>query len=119
MDWLGAKNQIDAAKEAGIGHFVIVSSMGGTQPENFLNAIGKQEDGSGGDILLWKRKAERYLIKSGLDYTIIHPGGLIDESPRERELSVGTDDTLLGRTSRQVPRSDVCARWSNPCPKLL
>jgi uncharacterized protein YbjT (DUF2867 family) len=30
-------------------------------------------------ILLWKRRAERYLIDSGLNYTIIHPGGLIDE----------------------------------------
>ena len=39
--------------------------MGGTQPENFLNSIGKQADGSGGDILLWKRKAERYLVESG------------------------------------------------------
>jgi hypothetical protein len=25
--------------------------------------------------LQWKRKAEQYLINSGLNYTIIHPGG--------------------------------------------
>ena len=61
----------------------------------------------GGDILLWKRKAERYLIESGLDYCIIHPGGLIDETPGARELTVGVDDELLKLTSRQVPRSDV------------
>lgn len=57
--------QIDAAKAAGVKKFVFISSMGGTQPENFLNSIGKQADGSGGDILLWKRKAERYLVESG------------------------------------------------------
>lgn len=28
-----------------------------------------------GNILMWKRKAEQYLIASGLTYTIIHPGG--------------------------------------------
>jgi hypothetical protein len=39
------------------------SSMGGTDPDNFLNKVGKNPDGSGnGDILLWKRKAERYLV---------------------------------------------------------
>lgn len=36
-------------------HFVFVGSMGGTQPENFLNTIGKKPDGTGGDILIWKR----------------------------------------------------------------
>ncbi|CAN0041981.1 unnamed protein product, partial [Choristocarpus tenellus] len=55
VDWLGAKAQIDEAKASGVSRFVFVSSMGGTQPDNFLNSIGKQEDGTGGDILLWKR----------------------------------------------------------------
>jgi hypothetical protein len=32
-----------------------------------------------GKILVWKAKAEDYLMKSGLTYTIIHPGGLIDK----------------------------------------
>lgn len=107
VDWFGAKLQIDAAVEAGVKHFVFVSSMGGTQPENFLNSIGRRPDGSGGDILLWKRKAERHLIASGLAFTIIHPGGLVDEEPSKRELTVGVDDELLALKSRQVPRSDV------------
>jgi uncharacterized protein YbjT (DUF2867 family) len=80
VDWLGAKNQIDAAKLAGVKQFVFLSSMGGTQPENFLNTIGKNDqDPNSGNILLWKRKAEEYLIASGLQYTIVHPGGLIDK----------------------------------------
>ena len=108
VDWLGAKLQIDAAKAAGVKKFVFISSMGGTDPDNFLNTIGRQEDGSGGDILLWKRKAERHLMASGLDYTIIHPGGLVDECPAARELVVGVDDELLQQmTNRQVPRADV------------
>lgn len=107
VDWLGAKNQIDAAVRAGVKKFVMCSSMGGTQPDNFLNTIGKRENGSGGDILLWKRKAERYLIASGLDFTIVHPGGLLDDPAEQRELLIGVDDDLLQLKSRSIPRGDV------------
>jgi uncharacterized protein YbjT (DUF2867 family) len=118
VDWLGAKMQIDAAKAAGVKRFVFVSSMGGTQPDNFLNSIGKRADGAGGDILLWKRKAERYLVASGLEYSIVHPGGLVDEPGAKRELRVGVGDALLQEEFRQVPRADVarvcCAALTAP-----
>ncbi len=113
VDWLGAKKQIDAAKAAGIKQFVFVSSMGGTNPDNFLNSIGRKKDGSGGDILLWKRKAERYLVESGVPYTIIHPGGLVDEDGAKRELVVGVNDEIMKNPefssggTRSVARADV------------
>jgi hypothetical protein len=45
--------------------------MGGTDPSNFLNSIGKGKDGSGnGDILLWKRKAEKYLVEVSFCFTL-------------------------------------------------
>ena len=113
VDWLGAKKQIDAAKAAGVKQFVFVSSMGGTNPDNFLNSIGRKKDGSGGDILLWKRKAERYLVESGVPYTIIHPGGLVDEDGSKRELVVGVNDEIMkdpafaSGGTRSVARADV------------
>jgi uncharacterized protein YbjT (DUF2867 family) len=108
VDWLGAKNQIDAAKKAGIKQFVFVSSMGGTQPDNFLNTIGRiAGDDLSGNILLWKRKAEQYLIQSGIPYTIVHPGGLIDKAGGEREVILGVDDELLKEKTRSIPRDDV------------
>mgnify|MGYP001975704977 FL=1 len=92
-------------------HIVLLGSMGGTDPEHMLNTLGKTtaEDGTkiGGDILLWKRKAERYLIASGLNYTIIHAGGLVNEPGGMRELVVGCDDEAGGTDSRTVPREDV------------
>ena len=90
-------------------HFVFVSSMGGTQDDNFLNTIGRQKDGTGGDILRWKRKAEKYLVKSGLPHTILHPGGLVDEAPGLREIVLGVDDALMASdpAGRTVSRADV------------
>jgi uncharacterized protein YbjT (DUF2867 family) len=107
VDYFGTVAQVDAAKQAGVQHCVIVSSMGGTDRANFLNTIGVQPDGTGGEILLWKRKAERYLVASGLPYTIVHPGGLIDEEGGKRSIVAGINDELLKRKTRSIPRADV------------
>ena len=109
VDWIGQVNQIDAAKsESKNIRIILCSSMGGTNPEHFLNTIGRSEnDYDTGNILLWKRKAERYLIQSALPYTIIHPGGLTNEQGAQRELVLGVDDLMDGTESRTVPRSDV------------
>lgn len=73
VDWIGQKAQIDAAKAAGVKRVVLISSMGGTDRQNPLNSFGN------GQILVFKRQAEEYLVASGLQYCIIHPGGLTDE----------------------------------------
>ena len=61
---------------------VLVGSMGGTNPNHPLNKLGN------GNILMWKRKAEQYLIDSGIDYTIIRAAGLVDTEGGIRELIV-------------------------------
>lgn len=106
--------------------------MGGTDKNNFLNTIGKNANGTGnGDILIWKRKAEKYLIevssklhiyfimgcskkvrsyfdeKSGLRYTIIHPGGLKDTPGGISNFILDVDDILLKREKRSISRADV------------
>lgn len=111
VDWEGQKTQFDAALAAGISRIVVVGSMGGTQPDNFLNKIG---DGEGGDkILMWKRKAEVYLIEQCKErptsYTIVHPGGLTNTPGGERRLAIGVDDELLKRKVRSISRADVAA----------
>lgn len=110
VDWIGQKQQIDACPPG--THIVVCSSMGGTNPANPLNSFGRitLEDGSvkGGNILLWKRKAEMYLMdQQDKTYTIIHPGGLINEPGGEREIVVGVDDDQTGTESRSIPREDV------------
>ena len=107
VDWVGQKNQIDAAVACGVEHVVLVGGMGGTRPAHFLNRIGD------GNILIWKRKAEEFLMASGLSYTIIHAGEPADfedyEAPGgERQLFVATDDALLDdKDKNAIPREDV------------
>lgn len=108
VDYLGAQSQIEASKDCGINHFVFLSSMGGTQPDNFLNTIGKVEgDEKSGNILMWKRKAEKCLIASGLKYSIVHPGGLTDKKSARSEIVLGFDDELLKEKVRSISRADV------------
>lgn len=105
VDYIGQKNQIDAALKAGVEHIVLVGSMGGTNPNHPLNQLGN------GNILVWKRKAEQYLIDSGIDYTIIRAGGLLDKPGGVRELLVGKDDDFLNHPPNgiptSIPRADV------------
>ncbi len=101
VDWIGQKNQIDAAKAAGVKQIVLVGSMGGTNPNHPLNSLGN------GNILVWKRKAEQYLADSGIPYTIIRAGGLQDKEGGIRELIVSKDDELLQTETRTITRADV------------
>jgi uncharacterized protein YbjT (DUF2867 family) len=108
VDYHGQVSQIDLARHLQMRHVVVVSSMGGTDPTNFLNSVGKNADGTGnGDILMWKRKAERYLVASDLDYTIIHPGGLIDTPAGVEEFVLDVNDDLMLQKKRSISREDV------------
>ena len=75
VDYRGQIAQIDLAKKLGIPHVVLESAMGGTDPDNFVNSVGKTPTSNNkeskdkahqeghGDILLWKRRAEKYLVE--------------------------------------------------------
>lgn len=101
IDYQGQVNQINAAKKAGVEHIILMGSMGGTNENHPLNKIGN------GNILIWKRKAEQYLIDSGINYTIVRAGGLLNEPGGKRKLLVGKNDKLLQRESPTIPREDV------------
>lgn len=109
VDWDGQRNQFDAAKVAKAKKIVVVGTMTGTQKDSFLNSIG---EGAGDQIVMWKRKAEVYLIdlckSSNIEYTIVHAGGLSDAPSGQAPLAVGVDDTLREvKPVRRIPRADV------------
>jgi uncharacterized protein YbjT (DUF2867 family) len=103
VDNVGTCKLIDAAKLAGVKKIVMVSSIltdgkawGQEQSPGYVatNAFGGALDE--------KLVAEKYLIASGLDYTILRPGGLKGKAPTGA-LSINKENTLnSGEISRDL-----------------
>ena len=94
MDFEGAVKLMRVAQAKGIRRYVIVSSMG---------ADAGAEGGEMGPYFRAKGKADDALRASGLDYTIVRPGHLVDEP--------GSGLVRIGESleSGDVPRDDVAA----------
>ena len=91
VDYGGAVKLIEAAKQAGIARYVIVSS------------VGADPDAAGDGFAVYLRakgRADAALAASGLEYTIVRPGRLTDDS--------GTGRVRVARDG-EVPREDVAA----------
>ncbi|KAH7404474.1 hypothetical protein KP509_15G027300 [Ceratopteris richardii] len=101
VDWIGQKNQIDATKIIGVRHIILVGSMGGRDPKHHLKPFAN------GRILIWKRHSELYLVDSGITYTLIKLGGLLDKEGGLRELLIANNDELLPTQMKTIPRADV------------
>jgi uncharacterized protein YbjT (DUF2867 family) len=93
MDFGGAVLLMEAAREAGVRRYVMVSSMGADS--------SAADDGGFGTYLRAKGRADDTLRASGLDWTVVRPGGLTDE-PGTARVSVA-----LTLPRGQVPRDDV------------
>ena len=107
VDYLGVKNLADAAAEANVKQFVLVSSSGVTQEDHFLN---KAFD----NILQWKLKGENALRDSGVPYTIVRPGGLVNTPANEFAVVFAQGDTTAGRISREDVALICIASLSEP-----
>jgi uncharacterized protein YbjT (DUF2867 family) len=95
MDLGGAVKLIDAAKANGIARYVIVSSIGANRPERWSGQMKPYYEA--------KAEADRRVEASGLDWTIVRPGGLTDDA--------GTGRIRAGENIGygQVTRDDVAA----------
>jgi uncharacterized protein YbjT (DUF2867 family) len=74
-DYVGNRNVIDAAKAAGVKRFVFITVIG---TGNSYEAAPRMSRRFLKDVIALKDQAEQHLRSSGLDYTIIRPGGLGD-----------------------------------------
>ena len=75
VDAWGVQRQLESCQRVGLRRVVLVSSLCSGRWRHPLNLFGL--------ILVWKRVGERSLERSGLDWTVIRPGGL---SEREEAL---------------------------------
>ena len=85
----------DAAERAGVGRYLMVSSMGTDQADPDSDDVFQV-------YLRAKKAADEYLQASGLDWTIVRPGRLTDDP--------GTGMVTLGALERgDITRADVAA----------
>ena len=81
--------------EAGVRRYVMVSAISAGRPEEWSEEMRPYYEAKAG--------ADERLMESGLDYTIVRPGGLTDD-PGTGRVRVGT------RPRRgEIPRDDVAA----------
>ena len=71
MDFGGAAKLVEAAEANGVGRYVMLSSVGASDPEAGPEAMRP--------YLRAKAKADERLRGSGLDWTIVRPGRLTEE----------------------------------------
>jgi len=96
VDYGGAVKLIEAARMNDVSRYLIVSAIGANHPENWSDEMRPYYEAKAG--------ADREVADSGLDYTIVRPGGLTDD--QGTGLIAAAED--LGRYG-QVPRDDVAA----------
>jgi uncharacterized protein YbjT (DUF2867 family) len=68
VDAFGVRDQLRACQAVGLRRVVLVSSLCAGRWKHPLNLFGL--------ILIWKRLGEQWLQQSGLEVTIVRPGGL-------------------------------------------
>ncbi|NES71343.1 MAG: NAD(P)H-binding protein [Okeania sp. SIO2D1] len=95
VDYVGTKNLVDVAKQKGIERFILVSSLCVSRFFHPLNLFWL--------ILFWKKQAEGYIQKSGLNYTIVRPGGLKNDDNQFPIVMESADRLFEG----SIPRTKV------------
>ncbi|MEL6223627.1 MAG: SDR family oxidoreductase [Cyanobacteria bacterium J06627_8] len=95
VDYEGTTNLVDVAREKNIQQFVLVSSLCVSKFFHPLNLFWL--------VLFWKKKAEGYLQRSNVPYTIVRPGGLKSEDNDNAIKMAGADTLFEG----SIPRTKV------------
>ena len=95
VDAWAVERQVESCRRMGVKRVVLVSSLCAGRWNHPLNLFGL--------ILVWKRVGERTLEASGLDWTVIRPGGL-----SEREEGVAEEGIRWSGADQQesdsIPR---------------
>lgn len=109
-DYLGNKNLIDGAVQTGVKKFILITSLG---TGNSAAAIPPPAYETLKPVLLEKEQAENHLIQSGLNYTIVRPGGL-KSAPATGNAVLTKDHHVAGSIHRADVAALVCCCLSSP-----
>ncbi len=109
VDYMGVRNLVDAARRHGVKHFVLVSA-GSSGPYR-----DHTQNPRFGYVAYWKTKGENYLKNSGLSFTIVGPGGFLDEPGGVKGIRIfSRSEYSMGYISREDVATIVVASLTNP-----
>jgi len=100
VDYGGVRNLVDAAVAARVERFVLLTAIGVTDPKHPFNKATK-------GALGWRFKGEEHLRASGLDYTIVRPGGLVNEPAGRQGLRFAQGDDWRPLLRSTLSRDDL------------
>jgi uncharacterized protein YbjT (DUF2867 family) len=100
VDYGGIRNLVDAAVRDKVEQFVLLTAIGVTDPEHPFNKATK-------GALTWRFKGEEYLRASGLTYTIVRPGGLVNEPAGQKGLRLEQGDAWRPLLRSTLSRDDL------------
>ena len=101
IDYKGSINFVEAAKERSVKHIIYMSSIGAGGAENFSTVILNLVTDK---AMKWKSLGEEYIRNSGIDFTIVRPGGLRGD-PGALGIRFEQGDEIIG----WIPRADVAS----------
>jgi uncharacterized protein YbjT (DUF2867 family) len=99
VDYEGTLRLLAAARTAGVGHYIFLSTMGLRRQRSILHPLS---------ILFYpKLLAEDAIRRSGLEYTILRPGGLLDRADEELSGTRNTREQVAAACLNALERADV------------
>ncbi len=101
-DFEGTKNVVDAAKAAGVNRMIIVTVLG---PGDSMKIVPEQQRRGLSKVIVLKEQAEKYLVESGLKYTILRPGQLTNEAANGK---ITLSEVPL--SAKPITRADLAAK---------
>jgi uncharacterized protein YbjT (DUF2867 family) len=102
-DYQGVVDTLAAARQAELpGRFIYLNSIGIATPSLAATLINLLKR----NTLLWRRRVEDHIRASGLDYTIVRVGFLLNRPGGKRAVIVGQDALPLSPCHR-IARADV------------
>jgi uncharacterized protein YbjT (DUF2867 family) len=105
VDYEGAVKLIAAARANGISRYLMVSAFGADRPDMWSDEMTPYYEA--------KAAADRDVVASGLDYTVVRPGGLTDD-PATGSIEVALQLENGGKISREDVAATLAAVLDTP-----
>ncbi len=106
-DYQGVLNTLQAARRVGFsGRFLYLNSIGISTPSPAARLLNFMK----GNTLVWRRRAEEHIRSSGLNYTIIRVGFLLNRPGGRRTVEMSQGNLPLA-IRNHIARADVAGAF--------